>query len=464
MMISNIAHIKDRLVENTTIVILFFLLAASLFFYITDKDMVAVLILALPAALLLVSSTRIAAYLFVVSIYFVMRLNQNSPLLLSDVMALMLMAAFAIDFLLKGRTVLSFPSIYKYYLYLFLALIAVSIFSYDYTYSITPLLRILVQFIIVVILFSAFDAKEIERLIKFFFWIPVGQSIYNMFYFFGSGGYDRMFGFAGAYYDDLCMLAWPVGLACFIWMKSRKSAYIYGVGTMLLLMGMLGTQSRAALFTPVWVSIILVVYSGYKARSLGQDFVMRRLKFLIVTVLFTGVVLMSFGYLAGTVARFQELPQLYSGTVWLRMSLWSASLNAFWDNPLTGIGPGAFRYIETINPLLRFDAARLYLDEASAHNLFLHYLAETGLIGTIALLALFLKNLLTSIKLARFSKYNDRSPISIGLFGAGLAIFGSIFYMDGWMWGQNAHAVPLFFAVTAKLVCDKYSPNKQVGK
>ena len=46
----------------------------------------------------------------------------------------------------------------------------------------------------------------------------------------------------------------------------------------------------------------------------------------------------------------------------------------------------------------------------------------------------------------------------------GLAIFGSIFYMDGWMWGQNAHAAPLFFAVTAKLVYDKYNHNKQMGK
>ncbi len=454
-MTSSATHIKDRLVENTTAVFLIFLMIVSLALLLADKGMTAALILALPAALLLVSSTRLTAYLFVFSIYIAMRLNQNPPLILSDVMALMLMASFAVDYLLKGKTELSFPSIYKYYTILFLAIVVVSIFSYNYVYSLTPLLRILVQFAVMIVLFNAFNVAEAERLIKVFFWVPVIQSIYNMFYFFGSGGYDRMFGFAGAYFDDLSMLAWPVGLACFIWIKSRRKAYIYGMGTVLVVLGLVGTQSRAALFTPVWVSIIIVVYSVYKARKLGQDFVLRRLKFLILTVMFFGLILAFFGYLAGTIARFQELPEIYSGTVWLRMSLWRASLIAFWENPLTGVGPGAFRYIETIYPVLRFDAARLYLHEASAHNLFLHYLAETGLIGTVALLALFLKNLLSSIKLTRFSEYNGRSAISIGLLGAGLAIFGSIFYMDGWMWGQNAHAAPLFFAVTAKLVCDK---------
>ena len=455
-MTGNTVQIKSRLVENTTAVFLVFLVVGSLMLLLTDFHAIAALILALPAVLLLVSSTRFAAYLFVFSIYIAMSVNQNPPLILSDVMALILMASFAVDFLLKGKTELSFPSISGYYVAFILAIVAVSVFSYNYLYSITSLLRIGVQFAIVIILFNAFNAREAERLIKIFFWIPVFQSVYNMFHFFGSGGYDRTFGFAGAYFDDLCMLAWPIGLAYFIWLKSRRSAYTYGIGTMLVLLGLLATQSRAALFTPIWVSIIIIIYSGHKAKKLGMDFVLRRLKFLILTGIFLGIVLTAFGYLAGTIARFRELPEIYSGTVWLRMSLWRTGLHAFLENPLTGVGPGTFRYVEAIYPVLHFDPARLYLNQPSAHNLVLHYLAETGLIGTIALLALFLKNLLSSIKLARFPDYKAQSAISIGLMGAGLAIFGSIFYMDGWMWGQNAHAAPLVIAVTAKLVCDKY--------
>ncbi len=456
-MTGDIVHIKNRLVENTTAVFLVLLMMGSLMLLLTDYYVIAALILVLPAVLLLVSSTRFTAYLFVFSIYIAMRVDQNPPLILSDVMALILMASFSVDFLLKGKTELSFPSISGYYAAFILAIVAVSIFSYNYLYSVTSLLRIGVQFAIVIILFNAFNARESERLIKIFFWVPVFQSVYNMFHFFGSGGYDRTFGLAGAYFDDLCMLAWPIGLAYFIWLKSRRSAYTYGIGTILVLLGLLATQSRAALFTPVWVSIIIIIYSGHKAKKLGKDFVLRRLKFLILTGIFLGLVLTVFGYLAGTIARFRELPEIYTGTVWLRMSLWRTGLHAFLENPLTGVGPGTFRYVESIYPVLRFDPARLYLNQASAHNLLLHYLAETGLIGTIALLALFFKNLLSSIKLARFPDYNAQSAISIGLLGAGLAIFGSIFYMDGWMWGQNAHAAPLFIAVTAKLVCDKYS-------
>jgi len=450
-MINDAVPLKDRLVENSTIIIISFILIASMVFLMTDFNAIPALILALPVTFLLVSSTRLTAYLLIFSIYFSIRLIHSPSLLLCDSIALLFMASFAIDFLLKGKPCLKFPSIYKYYLALFIALVITTVFSINYMYSLTSFMRVIVQLVIVIILYNAFNPREAERLIKFYFWVAVGQSVYNLFLFFGSGGYTRFFGFAGPYFDDLTMLALPVGIACFIWSKSRREAFIYGAGSMIALMGMLATQSRAPLFTLAWVAVVMTVYSHFKAGKIGQSVVIKKLRFLFLVILVIGLVMALSGVLAGLVARFRELPEFYSGTVWLRMSLWRSSLMAFWENPLTGIGPGAFRHIESLYPILRFDAAMLYLDDASAHNLFLHYLAETGLIGTITLLALYFKNLLTSIKLVRFNKFDSQSAISVGLMGSGLVIFGSIFYMDGWMWGQNAYAAPLFIAITAKL-------------
>jgi hypothetical protein len=41
-------------------------------------------------------------------------------------------------------------------------------------------------------------------------------------------------------------------------------------------------------------------------------------------------------------------------------------------------------------------------------------------------------------------------PLSVGLLGIGITIFFTIFYLDGWMWGQNAYAAPFFIALTAR--------------
>jgi len=459
-MTSVTTHIKDRLVEKTTLAILTCCTGIGLILSLADYIAVGVAIFALPAVLLLVSSVRLSAWLFIFSIFILKLLSHSPPLLIPDVMALILLGAFVVDFLLNGQTEIKVPSIGKYFLALFITIIVLSIFSYNYTYAVTSLLRIAVQFVIIIILYNAFNTREAERLIKIFFWVAVVFSVHNLFYFFAEGGRDRIFGYAGAYFDDLSMLAWPVGLAYFLWLKSRRSSFIYGLGMVLVLLGLLATQSRAALLTVIWVTPLILFYSWYKARKTSQKFVTTRLTFSLITAIVFGVGFTMMDFLGGTIARFQELPEISSGTVWLRMSLWKTSLHAFLENPITGVGPGTFRFVETIFPILRFDAARLYLDQPSAHNLLLHYLAETGLTGTVVLLTLFFKNMKTSLKLARFSIEGKHAAISVGLLGAGLTIFGSIFYMDGWMWGQNAHAAPLFIAVTARLFYDKYQQSR----
>lgn len=69
----------------------------------------------------------------------------------------------------------------------------------------------------------------------------------------------------------------------------------------------------------------------------------------------------------------------------VRYDLWSVAWRMFLDHPLLGVGPGHYRSLfPSYHPGL--------LDGqywGSAHNLFLHYLAERGLLGFAALLAVF---------------------------------------------------------------------------
>lgn len=69
----------------------------------------------------------------------------------------------------------------------------------------------------------------------------------------------------------------------------------------------------------------------------------------------------------------------------VRYDLWNVAWHMFLDHPLVGVGPGQYRsFFPSYHPEL--------LDGqywGSAHNLFLHHLAERGLLGLAALLAVF---------------------------------------------------------------------------
>ncbi|NOZ86446.1 MAG: hypothetical protein GXP49_09265 [Deltaproteobacteria bacterium] len=71
-----------------------------------------------------------------------------------------------------------------------------------------------------------------------------------------------------------------------------------------------------------------------------------------------------------------------------RLFLWARSLEMFADHPVFGIGWGNYQkvcpeYIDKVDPKFPF--------KFRSHNLFLNHLAETGLVGLLALLFLFFK-------------------------------------------------------------------------
>lgn len=70
----------------------------------------------------------------------------------------------------------------------------------------------------------------------------------------------------------------------------------------------------------------------------------------------------------------------------VRRVLWDAAWRMFRDHPWTGVGPGHYK-----TEFPRYFSGFLdgQADWASAHNLYLHQLAERGLVGEAALLALF---------------------------------------------------------------------------
>lgn len=93
-----------------------------------------------------------------------------------------------------------------------------------------------------------------------------------------------------------------------------------------------------------------------------------------------------------------------------RAVLWSAAIEMASESPWTGVGPGNFR--------AAFEAQHAHLDaDGNAHNLYLHHLAERGVLGLAA--TLWLMGLLILRPMRRALEQPD--PWALWAFGTGVA-------------------------------------------
>jgi len=339
----------------------------------------------------------------------------------------------------------------KNYIALLIIMIASLLMAYYPLHGITPILRVLMQCLIIIVVYNLVEKKDVYRFLEVYFWIAAAHSLYNAANFIAMGGHTRSFGFAVTYYDDLTMLIIPLGLSYFLWQKSSLKSVIYLVGTLILLFGMVSTQSRGPLLSVMWVFAFIIIMSYFQSKRNNSHYVRRRIQFIMISfILLSAVLLMATSILDDIAARFVELENPAIGTIRLRMTLWETAIRTFAQNPILGIGPGNYLDASSILPSIKFDPARYYLSTESAHNLLLHYLSETGIVGASALLLLFFVPLKQVYRSVKKKLDNMELGIDYGLLGAALIIFGTIFYLDGWMWGQNAYAAPFMIALILK--------------
>ncbi len=412
----------------------------------------ALTIIAAPVTVLLVSYPRAMPYLYAASVTFFWVPIPGTAFFLADFIALMFLASILMDFLLRGKTHMIFPAIGRFYVFLVVALIITGIFAMEPRHAISPIMRAVLQLLVIVLICNTIKVKDVERLILFYFWIMTAHSVFNILAFLNLGGTYRVFGLAYVYYDDLAMLAAPIGLSYFLWSQSWGRSLFYGLAILIVMLGVVSTQSRLPMITIVWVGLAISIASFWVSHRAGVPYV--RMRFGLMLLGLGGAILILMARLdifRHFAERFENLvTDTYTGSVITRISLWNAGIKAFLNNPLTGIGPGNFRFIDLVFPELKFDAARMWVKGYSAHNLVIHYLAETGLIGTVAILSVYFKNLKTSWHVLHNSKADQFQALPWALFGIGLTIAATIFYMDGWMWGLVASAAPFFFALTSK--------------
>ncbi len=444
--------------------------ASALFF--RDKYMYGMLVLATPLALVVVSSPRIAIYQFIfcVFIHFIV----SPGLTLVDLSALILITSAAIDTLVgakvrrEHRNAGQSYTLTKYYLAIMTAVGIAGIFAYDHSLSIRPFLRIgfiLATFLSVIRLSHS---VSIIQMLKFYFWAAVANSAIALIPFIISYGSIRAFGLTGRSLDELTMLALPIGLALFLGV-SKKERTRYGVGILMVLGGLFATQSRAPIIFATF-GAIFTFWSAQRFSSNNQLLRDKRLAIntrisksirghiksilLVAGALVLVTLLVAPEVFTAASLRFERLLTTHpGGTFRLRLTLWKFALMAFYDNPLIGIGPGNFKSIGTLYGALHMDGALYWIQGLSAHNLFLQYLAETGIIGGTAVLALFWKQF--SMAKSRWIHVKSRSfnsndfIVSLCLYSAGAILFMTTLLEAGWLWSQTGFIAAFFLAMVS---------------
>ncbi|MBI5265692.1 MAG: O-antigen ligase family protein, partial [candidate division Zixibacteria bacterium] len=275
-----------------------------------------------------------------------------------------------------------------------------------------------------------------------------------------SGGKIRSLGLAGSVFDDTAMLMIPFGLAIYIWSPLWSRRW-YLVGTLIILVGLIGTQTRFAILVCVILSAIVMLVSLWRARAVKKvsriehtsaEAVDRRVSVMVLAV---AIVALLFAILVPSMIerayeRFDAAASAKpGGTMLLRMTLWKAALRVFADHPLTGIGPGLFRTVDQYYGSLMFGPTHIYVRGLSAHNLLLHYLAESGLVGALALLMFFGNQFRLARRLWRSTTSAERLPLNCGLVVVSFGILVTIFSEGSWMWGGTGFLATFFIAAIA---------------
>lgn len=205
--------------------------------------------------------------------------------------------------------------------------------------------------------------------------------------------------YAGYLNEVICLL-----FAFFISQKkfSKLGNFIYGVAFIALFVSLALTYARGACLSLV---IVLACYGVIK------DF-----RVLFVLLLACVAMLYFNPVLAERIASSFSSTNMMDTSAEMRLAMWESTVNMILDHPLLGIGWGAYWLV--------YPAYDFYIVDGSvtiyhAHNMYLNYFAEVGLIGGCAFFIYFLGTMFFS-----FHERNaDAIPFVRSLrLGLGLAL------------------------------------------
>jgi len=419
------------------------------------------LAIGLALTFVIVINPRLAVYQFLFFLFIDYPVIPSVPIYLIDISTMLLVMAAVLDVLLSERLPRRLPPLTFNYLYILAALAVCGLVGY-WPQLVAQRLATFTFLIIAFFSIYRLTAKvSLESMLNWFFALAVLHSAAGIAPFVASGGEYRSFGLAGVFFDDITMVALPIGLSLFLGAR-RGSGFLFLMGSVIVLGGLVATQSRASLLFALAASAFVIYVARKRSgkmllQSEFRRLVRARLKMIVAVfvTLTTVVLILKAGVLMALFERFEQLFSLdLAGSVGFRLQLWQRAWVAFLDNPIFGVGPGGFGYLIELYPTLHLTPQFYYLRSLGAHNVLLHYLATVGLIGAMGLVVLFINQYRLARRTWSRSSEDEWGPVLAAYSWAFLFIL-TVLFEAGWMWGHLSFTAIFLAAVVSRQSADR---------
>ncbi len=442
--------------------VLFLILTAGVVGYLLIQENYRYLAIAVAPVLVFIAAShpRLAVYQFMVFLFSNAIFSESPVVLWVDLSACVVVCAAVLDFFVEYSPPRGFPRLTLNWILLLAAVFIASVTGYDFFLGLKPMARIILMSATFLSVYRLSRHFELRHIVVVFFWLAVINAIIGLAPVLSATQVDRAFGLGFKTLDDLMMVALPMGTVLYLCSR-EEMAPLYLLGTGLTFMTLLATQSRLpimfGLASSVLVMLLALRFARRKRNAAGIETtnlqVRRRigLVFFFAVGLLLAMAVIRPDMLAAVLLRFEDLIfRTTGGTVALRLVLWKTALQAFWDNPILGIGPGNYDVVHRIYQYLHLDPIQTYVRGLSAHNPVLHYMAETGIVGTSALIALLIRQYRLARIQFKIGRGKSRPEVPFILYILAAMFLVTAFFEAAWMWGQMSFVFVFFLALIVR--------------
>lgn len=255
-------------------------------------------------------------------------------------------------------------------------LFAAILISFIGTYDFQQSLEGLEDYLIVILLFYTVvnNVKDLETVKKMFGFGVISiilSSLYGLFYQYMYQGINRIDSTFMALDFGALLLMYSIFVMTYLFFAENrlKFKYLSASALILLMFTLILNKSRGA-----WL--------GFAGGSFMTFWLHKKKLIPIFLVALIVIVLLAPAAIQDRIMSITDLKNNKSNTN--RLGLWKSALIIFKDNPINGVGINNFR------PAYKSGYEQIGVPAFShAHNTYLNFLAETGIIGFTALIYLF---------------------------------------------------------------------------
>ncbi|MEA2015452.1 MAG: O-antigen ligase family protein [Actinomycetota bacterium] len=203
--------------------------------------------------------------------------------------------------------------------------------------------------------------------------------------------------------------------------SQKKEKIAYGFISILFFIAIITTKSRGSMVAfAIGIFFLLLFGSGSLVKFLRNFFII-----ILVAVPFV--------FITGTFVRVMQIFHIYDLSALTRFSLWDKAILLFKQSPIAGIGFARYNDVPwnfdkvplSGNPgiFAMYTSGNFIFNDTNAHSSYLHFLAETGIIGLVLAMAFWIFCLVIIYKAYRKTGDSFSRKVYLSVAGGIITLF-----------------------------------------